>query len=133
MTPFSFNLGPKCDCFSSRLLESASPLLSTRTPMCVVKMERKKVAAADDISDAVAKRYCAETAMIRSECNGGGDGDGEDGDQGNERDEFYPSNNQHPLSRRPLLWGFRFQNVSALGGLRETNYFVNFRPRRSYL
>ena len=58
--------------------------------MCVVRMERKKVAAADDVSGAVAKRYCAETDMIRSECNDG-DRDIEDGDHGDERDEFYPS------------------------------------------
>ena len=44
--------------------------------------------AADDVSAAVAKRYCAETDMIRSECN---DGDREDGEeQGDDRDEFYP-------------------------------------------
>ena len=39
-----------------KLFEATSPLLSTRTPMCVVRMECKKVAAADSVSDAVGRR-----------------------------------------------------------------------------
>jgi hypothetical protein len=72
------------------LLESASTL-PTRTPLCVVKMERKSVAAAVGDSHTVGQRYCREMAMIESECPKGlHDEDDEEEEEDNDKDEFYP-------------------------------------------